>query len=190
MRDTNLFRFRGPGNQRPGPNAKAALAQLGFSTRVEISKEGVVPGDRLVGILRPDAPIVIYPIHSEALIDLHDSDVAWIDVRWDIAGRDERYYKVVISMLAVNRPGSLAQVAAAIAAAEANIHNLSMRMVAPDFHKFIFEIEVRDLAQLTDVLSTLKLTHGLSEVQRATVADAKSLSQMEWHVEPDRPVLN
>ena len=60
-------------------------------------------------------------------------------------------------MLAVNQPGSLAQISSAIAACEANIHNLVMRMGSPDFHKFIFEIEVRDLAQLTDVLATLKL---------------------------------
>ena len=66
---------------------------------------------------------------------------------------------------------ALAQVSAAIAAAEANIHNLVMRIVSPDFHKNIFELEVRDLVQLTEVLSALKLTHGLSQVRRATVAD-------------------
>jgi len=180
LRDTELFRFRVPGGQSSGPNARRALEQLGFSTRVEISPEGVVPGDRLVGILRPDAPIMIYPIHSDALVGLHDSDVAWIDVRWDIAGREDRLYKVVISMLTVNRPGSLAQISSAIAAAEANIHNLVMRIVSPDFHKNIFELEVRDLGQLTDVLSSLKLTHGLSQVRRATVAEAESVAIAEW----------
>ncbi len=180
LRDTELFRFRVPGGQSSGPSAGLALAQLGFSTKVEISPEGVVPGDRLVGIMRPDAPIMIYPIHSDALVSLHDSDVAWIDVRWDIAGREDRAYKVVISMLTVNRPGSLAQISGAIAAAEANIHNLVMRIVSPDFHKNIFELEVRDLGQLTDVLSSLKLTHGLSQVRRATVAEAESVAIAEW----------
>ncbi|MEQ1899122.1 MAG: bifunctional (p)ppGpp synthetase/guanosine-3',5'-bis(diphosphate) 3'-pyrophosphohydrolase [Devosia sp.] len=191
LRDTDMFRFRAPGNQHSGPHARAAMAQLGFSTKVVISPEGVVPGDRLVGILRPDAPILVYPIHSEALVELHDSDVAWLDVRWDIAGREDRLHKVAISMLAVNRPGSLAQVSGAIAAAEANIHNLVMHMASPDFHRFIFEIEVRDLAQLTDVLSTLKLTNGLSHVQRATIAEAGSLSRMEWDgalLDPKEPV--
>ncbi len=68
-----------------------------------MSPEGVVPGDRLVGIMRPKAPITIYPIHSDALVDLYDSDVAWIDVRWDITGREERSHKVSISMMAVNQ---------------------------------------------------------------------------------------
>jgi guanosine-3',5'-bis(diphosphate) 3'-pyrophosphohydrolase len=181
LRDTDLFRFRVPGGQSSGPNAKLALAQLNFATRVQISPEGVVPGDRLVGIMRPDMPIMIYPVHSDDLAALHDSDVAWMDVRWDIAGREDRNHKVVISMLVSNKPGSLAQISSAIAAAEANIHNLVMRIVSPDFHKNIFELEVRDLGQLTDVLSALKLTHGLSQVRRATVAEAESVAIAEWN---------
>ncbi len=180
LRDADLFRFRAPGGPTPGPNARLALTQLGFSTKVEISPEGVVPGDRLIGILRPDVPIVIYPAHSDALVALHDSDVAWIDVRWDIAGREDRLHKVVISMLVQNKPGVLAQVSAAIAAGEANIHNLVMRIVSPDFHKNIFELEVRDLSQLTEVLNTLKLTPGLSQVHRATVAEAEAVTVADW----------
>ena len=180
LRATDMFRFRVPGNPRAGKLAKAALTQLSFSTPVTISPEGIVPGDRLVGIMVPDAPITIYPIHSDALVSLHDSDVAWIDVRWDVTGREERNHKIVISMMALNKPGTLAQVSSAIAACEANIHNLSMRAGSPDFHKFIFAIEVRDLAQLTDVISTLKLTPGLSDVHRATTAEAGALSNLEW----------
>ena len=180
LRDTDQFRFRVPGGQTTGPNARAALAQLGFSTKVQLSPEGVVPGDRLVGIMQPNMPITIYPVHSDALAGLHDADLAWIDVRWDIAGLEERTHKVVVSMLVQNKPGALAQVSAAIAAAEANIHNLVMRIVSPDFHKNIFELEVRDLGQITDVLSSLKLTPGLSQVRRATVAEAETVRLAEW----------
>jgi len=119
---------------------------------------------------------------------MHDSDVAWIDVRWDIAGREDRNHKVVISMLTVNKPGALAQISSAIAAAEANIHNLVMRIVSPDFHKNIFELEVKDLAQLTEVLSALKLTHGLSQVRRATVAEAESVALADWDGEDTEKV--
>ncbi|MEO6013394.1 MAG: bifunctional (p)ppGpp synthetase/guanosine-3',5'-bis(diphosphate) 3'-pyrophosphohydrolase [Devosia sp.] len=180
LRDTDLFRFRVPGGQSTGPNARLALNELSFSTKITISPEGVVPGDRLVGIMRPGVPIMIYPIHSDALVSMHDSDVAWIDVRWDIAGREDRLYKVAISMLVSNKPGALAQISSAIAAAESNIHNLVMRIISPDFHKNIFELEVRDVSQLTDVLSALKLTHGLSQVRRATVAEAESVEMAEW----------
>ena len=128
----------------------------------------------------PGEPIVIYPIHSESLADKYDSDVAWIDVLWDLAGREQRQHKCVISLQSLNKPGSLAQIASVIAAGQVNIHNLVMRMESPDFHKFIFQLEVRDLAQLTGVLGSLKLTTNLSGVRRATATEARSLSRVEW----------
>ncbi len=185
LRHAELFRFRVPGNQRSGPAAKAALAELDFNTRADISPEGVVPGDRMVGIMRPGGGITIYPIHSDALSDLYDSDVAWIDVRWDLAGRPERAHPCVIAMQAQNKPGSLAHMSAVIAAAEANIHNLVMRMESPDFHQFIFQIEVRDLGQLTDLLNSLKLTAGVAAVHRASVAEALAVARLDW-VAPER----
>ena len=186
LRSTDLFRFRVPGGQRSGPKAKAALAQLDFHMGVTVTSEGVVPGDRLVGILQPDKPMLIYPIHSDALIDLHDSDVAWVDVRWNLVGREDRPYATVISMESVNKPGSLAQISSAIAACDANINNLVMRMISPDFHQMIFEIEVRDLAQLTDVLATLKRSPGLSAVQRAGTREASMISTLEWDGNVDK----
>ena len=94
-----------------------ALDELNFNTEVEISPEGVVPGDRLdrhpASPARRSASI---RIHSDALTELYDSDVAWIDVRWDIQRVARgRNHKVAISLMAVNQPGSLATVTAAIA---------------------------------------------------------------------------
>ncbi|MGV3574821.1 MAG: RelA/SpoT family protein [Devosia sp.] len=186
LRATDQFKFRVPGGQHAGPNAKAALAQLDFHTPVTITGEGVVPGDRLVGILEPNAPLTVYPIHSDALIEKHDGDVAWVDVRWDVAATEDKLYATVVSMESVNRPGSLAQISAAIASCEANINNLVMRMISPDFHQMIFEIEVRDLAQLTDVLATLKRSPGLSAVQRAGLREASMISTLEWDGKIDR----
>ncbi len=186
LRANDHFRFRVPGGQRSGSRAKAALAQLDFHTPVAFSGEGVVPGDRLVGILEPGQPLTIYPIHSDALVDKHDSDVAWVDVRWNLAQGEDRLYPTVISMESVNKPGSLAQISSAIAACDANINNLVMRMISPDFHQMIFEVEVRDLAQLTDVLATLKRSPGLSAVQRAGLREAGMISTLEWDGKIDR----
>jgi guanosine-3',5'-bis(diphosphate) 3'-pyrophosphohydrolase len=186
LRATDTFRFQVDMTQRSGPRAREALAQLDFNTGVEIAPQGVVPGERPVGIMEPGRPMVIYPIDSEALVEMHDSDVAWVDVRWDLRGSDARYYKRAITMLSQNKPGSLAQISAAIASCDANIHNLVMRMASPDFHKLIFEIEVHNAAQLNDVLSTLKLTNGLSRVRRATLAEAREVANMVWGGEVER----
>ncbi len=181
-----MFKFRVPGGQGSGPRARAAIDAIEFGTPVVVSPEGVLPGDRMVGILEPDRPLIVYPIHSDALVALHDSDLAWIDVRWDLSGHEESRHTVVISMDSVNRPGSLAQITAAIASCDGNINNLVMRMISPDFHQMIFEVEVRDLSQLTDVLATLKRSPELSAVQRATFAEASTISSLEWRA-PGEP---
>jgi guanosine-3',5'-bis(diphosphate) 3'-pyrophosphohydrolase len=186
LRAGEVFKFRVPGGQHPGPHAKQALDRLDFNMAVNVSPEGVVPGDRIVAILTTEGPMVVYPIHSDALVDLHDSDVAWIDVRWDLVGHEDMLHRAAITMESVNRPGSLAQISTAIASCEANINNLVMRMISPDFHQMMFEIEVRDLAQLTDVLATLKRSPGISAVQRATLADAETIATLEWRGDTER----
>ncbi|MCD7060770.1 RelA/SpoT family protein [Pelagibacterium xiamenense] len=186
LRQGELFRFRMPGGQSSTVKRFAALVGFDFNMPVEISREGVVPGDRLVGILHENGTMTVYPIDSDALIQYHDKDVGWIDVRWDIDGKADRLYRVVISMNSANRPGSLAQISSAIAACDANITNFVMRALASDFHELIFEIEVKDLPQLTDVLATLKRTPGLSRVYRASTLQASAIAGIEKVFEVDK----
>ncbi len=54
-------------------------------------------------------------------------------------------------------------------------------MISPEFHQLIFQLEVRDLVQLTDALTTLKHAEGLSRVERASVDQAKAISRIDWH---------
>jgi guanosine-3',5'-bis(diphosphate) 3'-pyrophosphohydrolase len=180
LRGGDTFRFRVPGNPNAGPEARAALGELNFNTQCAVSPEGVVPGDRMVAIMRKGEGITIYPIHSDALSELYDSDVAWIDVRWDLAGREVELHSVAMALQSQNKPGSLAQISSVIAHCRANIHNLVMRMESPDFHKITFQLEVRDLGQLTDVLTSLKMQAGVSEVHRATVNEAEEVVTLQW----------
>lgn len=183
LRDTHEFKFRIPGGQTGGTRSKRAIAsKLDLNTKVAVSPEGVVPGDRIVAIFDGKHELAIYPIHSDALADLYDADVAWIDVRWDLQGQEEHLHKVAISMLVQNRPGLLAQVTSSLASADANVHNLIMQAAAPDFHRLVFQIEVRDLPQLSDILTVLKQTQGLSEVRRATLEEASAVSRIDWAI--------
>ncbi len=184
LRQSSDFKFRVPGGQKLGSKGKRALSKLDFNTPVAISPEGVVPGDRVVGILSTAGLLSVYPIHSDALIKKYDEDVAWIDVLWDVSSTQGHSFTVAISMLAVNKPGMLAQATANIASCDANVRNLVLRMISPDFHQLIFQLEVRDLVQLTDALTTLKQRAGLSKVQRALFAQASALSNIDWQPGP------
>lgn len=174
------FKLRVPGGQKLGGRGKRALASLSASTNARISPEGVVPGDRMIGILTTDDVVTIYPIHSEALQEFHDADVGWLDVSWDKESIGDRVFKVAISVLALNKPGSLAQISAAIASNNVNVHNLFMLAESPDFHKLVLEIELRDLAQLTELFLELKQTSNLSNVKRSPISEARAISHIDW----------
>ncbi|WP_051332242.1 RelA/SpoT family protein [Cucumibacter marinus] len=184
LRASEMFRFRIPGGQTVKIANGASGRTLEFNTPVLISVEGAVPGDRLVGIYGDDKTVTVYPIDSEALVAHHDADVIWLDVRWDLKENEDRLHRCVVALNAVNRPGALAQVTAAIAACDANIHNVLVHAISPDFHAMLFELELRDVTQLNDVLTTLKRTPGLTEVHRASVDEAAAFAAL------NRPQLN
>ncbi|MFT4321036.1 RelA/SpoT family protein [Bartonella bacilliformis] len=128
------------------------------------SPEGAVPGDRIVGIMKPGAGIIIYPIQSSALIAYDDKPERWIDIRWDIDGEMSERFPALINILAANSPGSLAEVTQVIFANDANIKNLSLIHTAPDFTEIVIDLEVWDLKYLNRIISQLK---GLNSVNVA-----------------------
>lgn len=139
---------------------------IGGDVPVRFSPEGAVPGDRIVGILQPGAGIVIYPIQSPALAAYDDQPERWIDVRWDIDAEMGERFPARISVVAINSPGSLAEVSQIIANSDANIQNLSMVRTAPDFTEMIIDLEVWDLKHLNRIVSQLKEVRLVSDAGR------------------------
>ncbi|WP_019219702.1 RelA/SpoT family protein [Bartonella florencae] len=133
---------------------------------VQFSPEGAVPGDRIVGIMQPGAGIVIYPIQSSALMAYDDQPERWIDVRWDIDAQMNERFPARINILAVNSPGSLAEITQVISANDANIQNLSFIHTAPDFTEVMLDLEVWDLKHLNRIFSQLKEAGSVSAVRR------------------------
>jgi len=133
---------------------------------VRFAPEGAVPGDRIVGIMQPGAGIIIYPIQSPALTAYDDQPERWIDVRWDIDAQRGERFPARIRVLAINAPGSLAEISQIIAASDANIQNLSMMRTAPDFTEMMIDIEVWDLKHLTKIITQLKQAGGVGEAWR------------------------
>ena len=135
---------------------------------VSFAPEGAVPGDRIVGILQPGAGITIYPIQSPALTAFDDQPERWIDVRWDIDGTTRERFPARISVVAINEPGSLANIAQAIASNDANIHMLSMLNTAPDFTEMMIDLEVWDLKHLNRLIFQLREDDSVSDAKRVS----------------------
>ena len=97
--------FRVPGKA----DAADVLPLRGIDLDTPVSfapKGGAVPGERIVGI-RGRSGIVIYPIHSPALVAYNDRPELWLDVRWDLENAPAAVYSTQILVTMLNEPGAL-----------------------------------------------------------------------------------
>ena len=131
---------------------------------VKFAGSGAVPGDRIVGIMRPGENITIYPIQHPALQRFEDCE--WIDVRWDVDDDTTERFPVRVMITCINEPGSLADIAHEIAEHDINIERLHMTRTATDFTEMVFDLEVNTLKQLTHLLNVLKARSHVSAAER------------------------
>jgi GTP diphosphokinase / guanosine-3',5'-bis(diphosphate) 3'-diphosphatase len=129
---------------------------------------GAVPGDRIVGILSPGEGITIYPIQSPALAAFENELDRWLDVRWDVDGREPQRFPARIALQSINEPGTLAQIAQVIAEHDGNIDNVAMARRTPDFTDMTVDLSVWDLKHLNNIISELKAKRVVNKVERVT----------------------
>ncbi len=162
--------FRIPGRQKSAPLDEERVALpirgIGDDVSVQFSPDGAVPGDRIIGILEPGKGITIYPIQSPALQAFDDEPERWMDVRWDLDAEMTTRFPAKVKVSAINEPGALAEIAETIAEADANIHNLSMAMTAPDITVMMIDLEVWNLQHLNRTLGQLRGRACVTDVVR------------------------
>jgi (p)ppGpp synthase/HD superfamily hydrolase len=129
---------------------------------------GALPGERIVGIMTAGEGITIYPIHSPLLAQFENEPERWLDVRWDLADNRRRRFPTRLSILAINEPGVLAQIAAIIAEHDGNIDNVRMSRRSQDFTEIIIDLEVFDLKHLTSITQQLRARPVVSRAERVS----------------------
>jgi len=120
-----------------------------------------VPGDRIVGLRRPDKGVEVHAIDCMMLADGVDAD--WIDLSWD-ARTDGAIGRLRAELY--NRPGTLAEMAGIFAKNHANVVNLEMTQRENPFHTYEVDLEVRDLAHLTRIVSALRASDAVAQAER------------------------
>lgn len=168
----NLSRVMGlkfylPGMANPiARDATAGVPIRGFKGDLPVSfpEGGAVPGDRIVGVLVPNEGIKIFQIHSPKLREYESAN--WIDVTWDVDPERPDRFPARLSVVAMNEPGSLAQIAHVIGEGDGNIDNLRMTRRASDFTEMLIEVDVWDLEHLNKLISGLRARPVVSKVER------------------------
>ena len=125
-----------------------------------------VPGDRIVGLRRPDASIEVHSIDCRTLADLaerSDEETDWIDVQWG----DKTMGAVArISVEVKNEPGALGVIATIIGQHKANIINLRLDSRDTGIHTNTIDVEVHDAHQLMRLLAALRAADAVAGAER------------------------
>ena len=146
-----------------------ALSIRGLTPGVAFELAGCchpVPGDRIVGLRRPDAGIEVHAIDCPilgALAERTESETDWIDVQW---GEETDGAIARIQVEVKNEPGALGLVATVIGAHRVNI--IAMRLDGRDtsVHTNTIDVEVHDLHQLMRLLAALRAADVVNAAER------------------------
>ncbi len=150
--------------QENWPSQQRAIAVRGLTPGMAFKLADCchpVPGDRIVGLRRPEKGVEVHAIDCLKLADGVDAD--WIDLSWD-ARTDGAIGRLRAELY--NRPGTLAEMAGIFAQNHANVVNLEMTQRENPFHTYEVDLEVRDLAHLTRIVSALRASDAVAQADR------------------------
>jgi GTP pyrophosphokinase/guanosine-3',5'-bis(diphosphate) 3'-pyrophosphohydrolase len=115
-----------------------------------------IPGDEIRGYLGRGEGLLVHTADCSTGKRLADRDPErWIAVEW--AEQPSRHFETSVRLLVRNGKGALAQIAASISAAEADISHIEMdNDQQDDATELTLLLAVRDRQHLADVLRTVK----------------------------------
>ena len=125
-----------------------------------------IPGDAIVGYLGRGEGLLVHTAECSVGKRLFERDPEnWMGVEW--AEQLARPFETGVSLLLRNSKGVLAQVAAAVSAAEADITHIEMgNDAAATTVELKLVLSLRDRLQLADVIRTLKRSGAVLRVAR------------------------
>ncbi|MGH9894354.1 MAG: TGS domain-containing protein, partial [bacterium] len=122
-----------------------------------------LPGDEIVGFITRGRGVTV---HVASCARVLESDPhRKVDVSWEQDGANPRPIKIEVSC--VDKPGLLAAISAAITSADVNISRAQVQTFPGERAVNIFEVMLRDSAQLNRVLRNVARVKGVFKVERA-----------------------
>jgi guanosine-3',5'-bis(diphosphate) 3'-pyrophosphohydrolase len=123
-----------------------------------------LPGDEIMGYLSSGKGVVVHRMECPNLPELQKNPERWVPVDWD--REVEGDFRAGLRVEVLNKPGVLAQVAAAIAEAESNIDNVEYQERDLRMAVMHFGIEVKHRKHLADVMRRVRKLDVVLGIQR------------------------
>ena len=124
-----------------------------------------IPGDHIVGIQNATNGIAVHRSDCEILQSYSQVPETWVDLAWN-RDSSKNLYIVVIKVVCLNQPGTLAVLAIEVAKYGCNIHHFKIKSRAADFFEILIDLEVKGLSQLNNIISSLRSKSCVHSVSR------------------------
>lgn len=123
-----------------------------------------IPGDVIVGLIKKDHGLIIHDHSCPVITQNKKSAENFLDVTW---GKEiTRTFSVKLKIIAANRHGVLARIAAAIAKTESNIDDVAMES-EKDYTAMSFIVQVKNRLHLAQVMRNLRRIKEVAKIIRS-----------------------
>ena len=126
-----------------------------------------VPGDEIMGYLSAGKGIVVHRTECPNMPEFRKSPERCVEIAWDTSVSGD--YRVELRIIVANKPGVLAQVAAAVAQSNSNIENVEYKERDLMSATLLFTIEVLNRKHLADVMRGVRRLAVVNAVYRHPV---------------------
>ncbi len=124
-----------------------------------------IPGDEIMGYLTAGKGVMVHRVDCPNMVDYRKHPERCMPMAWD--RNVEGDYRVNLRIETDNKPGTLAQVAAAVAECNSNIDSVQYREPDKQMSVMEFGIEVRNRKHLADVIRRVRrlgVVHGVERM--------------------------
>jgi GTP diphosphokinase / guanosine-3',5'-bis(diphosphate) 3'-diphosphatase len=145
-----------------------------------------IPGDAIIAQIKKGQGLLVHTSDCLLIKDQARDDVEkWVDVEWDSAEQlGTQLFDVNVQLTAANQRGVLAQLASAIADADANIEHFSISEKSSDVYtSILFTLQVRNTQHLAAVIRALSQLPQVTQVARIKIKDAGRDTAKDTHKE-------
>ncbi|WP_313927767.1 bifunctional (p)ppGpp synthetase/guanosine-3',5'-bis(diphosphate) 3'-pyrophosphohydrolase [Pseudoxanthomonas sp.] len=123
-----------------------------------------IPGDEIMGYHTAGKGIVVHRLDCPNVTEFRKSPERWVPIAWDAKVTGD--YDAALLIDVENRPGVLAQVAAAVAKSQSNIERVEYLERDINMAVLRFSIQVRDRNHLAEVMRRLRRLNVVHGVRR------------------------